>query len=36
VTLGTNPKLRDTDGDTWGDGDEVDAGKNPLDAASHP
>ena len=36
LTDGTNPLLADTDGDDVADGEEVDAGSDPLDAASVP
>ncbi len=34
IALGTDPYRRDTDGDWIDDGDEVNAGSNPLDAGS--
>jgi len=34
--LGTNPAKKDTDGDRWKDGVEVEKGTNPLDPTSHP
>lgn len=36
ITLGTDLYNHDTDGDGYGDGAEVAAGKNPLDPASRP
>ncbi len=33
---GTNPTKKDTDGDRWKDGIEIERGYDPLDAASHP
>ncbi len=33
---GTDPAVADTDGDTYNDGDEVDAGTDPTDPASFP
>ena len=35
-TYGTDPNNPDTDGDTYLDGVEVDAGTDPLDANDHP
>ena len=32
----TDPGNKDTDGDGWDDGDEVDAGTSPTDATDHP
>ncbi|MBI4146500.1 hypothetical protein HY489_04135 [Candidatus Woesearchaeota archaeon] len=34
--LSSNPKLRDSDGDGWRDGLEVEKGTNVLDPSSHP
>ncbi len=34
--LGTDPGLPDTDGDGYGDGDEMDQYTDPLNAADHP
>jgi hypothetical protein len=36
VGFETNPNDADTDDDSWSDGDEVQAGSDPLDPGSHP
>jgi hypothetical protein len=36
LTLGTDPRKFDTDGDRWPDGLEIEAGTLPLDASSFP
>ena len=33
---GTDPRVADTDGDTYSDGNEVSQGTDPLDPNSHP
>jgi hypothetical protein len=36
VAVGTNPRRYDSDGDRWGDGQEIRSGSDPLNAASTP